>query len=179
MALTLELGGAAFGDFRWDTYYTHGPARTKLAAPGNVNAERFYAAIDAVRAPLTGSTVCRVALTAPAAFPGCVPLRSVWSHSPVAGRDKLYSRDDKLDRLLHDLDDFGINLNGTLLEGWAGPIKIALGGEYRRQGLDLSTSAPDLDVQSSTSASRRADRHECSVEQSEVVQGNPVRSKGD
>jgi outer membrane receptor protein involved in Fe transport len=44
----------------------------------------------------------------------------------------------------NDLDDFGVNLNGTLLEGWAGPIKVALGGEYRRQGLDLSTSAPDL-----------------------------------
>jgi outer membrane receptor protein involved in Fe transport len=74
LALTLGLGGAAFGDFRWDVYYTHGPARTKLATPGNINAERFYAAIDAVREPSTGSIVCRVALTAPGAFPGCVPL---------------------------------------------------------------------------------------------------------
>jgi outer membrane receptor protein involved in Fe transport len=143
LALTVGLGGGGFGDFRWDAYYIYGPARTKLATPGNVNSERFYAAIDAVRDPANGNIVCRVALTAPGAYPGCVPLNLFGPTSPSLAAME-YVQGTTSWTAQNDLHDFGLNLNGTLLQGWAGPIQLALGGEVRRQGLDLSTSVPDL-----------------------------------
>jgi outer membrane receptor protein involved in Fe transport len=45
------------------------------------------------------------------------------------------------------LDDFGANLTGTIFGGWAGPIKAAIGGEYRLAslGVDASISGSDFD----------------------------------
>jgi hypothetical protein len=41
------------------------------------------------------------------------------------------------------MDDFAANLTGTLFEGWAGPIKTAVGMEYRHQALKVVTSEPN------------------------------------
>ena len=41
------------------------------------------------------------------------------------------------------MDDFAANLTGTLYEGWAGPIKTAVGMEYRHQSLKVVTSEPN------------------------------------
>jgi iron complex outermembrane receptor protein len=143
LAVTAGLEGTAFGAFHWDAYYTHGETRTELSTPGNVNAERFYAAIDAVRDPAGGAIVCRAALAAPGAFPGCVPLDLFGASAPsqaaigyVEGTTSWTAR--------NSLDDFGANISGTVFNGWAGPLKIAVGGEYRLQALDLTTSVPDL-----------------------------------
>jgi len=42
-----------------------------------MNTRNFYAAIDSVRDPATGSIVCRVMLTNPTQFPGCQPLNVI------------------------------------------------------------------------------------------------------
>lgn len=143
-AFTVSLGleGTAFGNFPWDIYYTHGDTRTHLATPGNVNAERFYAAIDAVR-DSNGNAVCRVALTAPGAFPGCVPLNLFGADAPSAAAID-YVEGTTSWTARNRLDDFGANIAGTVFQNWAGPVKIALGGQYRLQSLDLETSVPDL-----------------------------------
>ncbi len=142
LAVTAGLEGTAFGAFHWDAYYTHGDTRTELSTPGNVNAERFYAAIDAVRDPAGGAIVCRATLVTPGAFPGCVPLNLFGPSAPstdaiayVEGTTSWTAR--------NTLDDFGANVSGTVFENWAGPVKMAVGGEYRLQGLDLTTSVPD------------------------------------
>ena len=41
------------------------------------------------------------------------------------------------------MDDFTGNLTGTLFQGWAGPIKTAVGLEYRHQSLKVVTSQPN------------------------------------
>ena len=41
------------------------------------------------------------------------------------------------------LDDLTANITGTVLDGWAGPIKAAAGMEYQSQGLSLDTTVPD------------------------------------
>jgi outer membrane receptor protein involved in Fe transport len=143
LAVTAGIEGTAFGNFHWDGYYTHGETRTRLATPGNVNAERFYAAIDAVRDPASGNIVCRAALTAPGAFPGCVPLDLFGAGAPSQAAIN-YVQGTTSWTAHNSLDDFGANIAGTLLEDWAGPVKVALGAEYRSQGLDLQTSVPDL-----------------------------------
>jgi iron complex outermembrane receptor protein len=147
MSLTAGADGTAFRSFKWDAFYTHGESRTTQAALGNVNAERLYAAIDAVRDPATGSIVCRAALIAPAAYQGCVPFNPFGVHSPSEGAIG-YVEGTTSWTARNTLDDFGANLAGTLVEGLAGPIKMALGVEYRMQGLDLGTTVPDLNFNS-------------------------------
>ena len=41
------------------------------------------------------------------------------------------------------MDDAAANLTGTIFNGWAGPIKGAVGLEYRSQGLNVTTSTPN------------------------------------
>ena len=141
-SVSLGLEGTAFGGFPWEIYYTHGDTRTHLATPGNVHAERFYAAIDAVR-DTGGNIVCRAGLTSPGAFPGCVPLNLFGPDAPSAAAIG-YVEGTTSWTARNSLDDFGANIAGTLFQNWAGPVKIAVGAEYRLQGLDLETSVPDL-----------------------------------
>ncbi|HEY4078775.1 MAG TPA: TonB-dependent receptor [Rhizomicrobium sp.] len=143
-ALSISAGanGKAWGDFTWDAYYTHGETRSQLTTNNNVNTSRFYAATDAVNDPATGKTVCNVSLTAPGAFPGCVPYNLFGSNNASqAAKDYV---DGTTSWTAHNgLDDFGANLTGTAFEGWAGPIKIAVGGEYRLASLNVDTTTPD------------------------------------
>ncbi|HEY4078789.1 MAG TPA: TonB-dependent receptor [Rhizomicrobium sp.] len=150
LSISAGLNGKAWGDFDWDTYYTHGETRTMLTSRGNVNAQRFYAAVDAVKDPTTGNTVCNVSITAPGAFPGCVPLNlfgqspTVVNGSNASAAAISYIGGPQTDWVAHNgLDDFGANITGTAFDGWAGPIKVALGAEYRLASLDVETTTPD------------------------------------
>ena len=150
-ALVVGTGftGSLGGDRIWDFNYTHGETRTQLTSRNNVDAARFFAAIDAVRDPLTGKIVCNATLTAPGAFPGCVPLNLFGqSATMVNGSNASQAALDYVGGTTwwvahNDLDDFSANATGTVLRGLAGPIKMALGAEYRLAGLSVATSTPD------------------------------------
>jgi iron complex outermembrane receptor protein len=139
---TAGLQGSLFGDFDWDAHYTHGFNRTTLTSQNNVNSMNFYAALDAVRDPSTGNTVCRVSITAPGAFPGCVPI-NLFGNGRASQAAKDFIFEDTSWQARNTLDDFGLNVTGTAFDGWAGPVKVAVGGEYRRAGLRVTTSVPD------------------------------------
>jgi outer membrane receptor protein involved in Fe transport len=136
------LQGKAFGDFDWEAYYTFGRGRTSQLTTGNVNTERLYAALDAVVDPVSGNVVCRSSVTSPGAFPGCVPLNVLGEgNASQAAID--YITGDTSWAATNTMHDLGGTLNGTLLEGWAGPIKVAAGLEYRHQTLHEITSVAD------------------------------------
>ena len=139
LAMTAGVDGKAWGDWTWDAYYTHAETRTQDTTLNNINSARFYAALDAVKDPATGNTVCNVSLTAPGAFPGCVPLNLMGENSASAAA-KAYVRGTTYWVAHNGLDDFGANLTGTLFEGWAGPIKAAVGAEYRLASLGVDTT---------------------------------------
>ncbi len=107
------------------------------------------AAIDAVRDPSTGKIVCNATLTAPSAFPGCVPLNLFGQSATVVnGSNASQAALDYVGNttwwVAHNgLDDFSANVTGTALRGWAGPVKMALGAEYRLASLTVATSTPD------------------------------------
>jgi outer membrane receptor protein involved in Fe transport len=142
VAVSAGVNGKAWGDFTWDAYYTHGDTRNQLTTTNNVNTSRFYAAIDAVKDPVSGKTVCNVSLTAPGAFPGCVPY-NLFGENNASEAAKQYVDGTTYWVAHNGLDDFGANLTGTAIEGWAGPIKIAVGGEYRLGSLNVDTTTPD------------------------------------
>jgi outer membrane receptor protein involved in Fe transport len=113
-----------------------------LLTINNMNTARFYAAIDAVTDPATGNTVCRTSLTAPGAFPGCQPLNILGQgNSTTAAQQYVFG--NTWWQAKNKMDDFTGNLTGTVFEGWAGPIKSAVGFEYRHQALKVITSEPN------------------------------------
>jgi outer membrane receptor protein involved in Fe transport len=128
-----------FGDYNWDFHYTHGQTRTNLNESNNVNAARLYAAIDAVTDPTTGNIACRVSVTAPGAFPGCVPFNFA---NPSSAAVK-YVEGTTAWTADNGLDDFGANITGTAFDDWAGPVKVAMGAEYRLASLNVSTTVPN------------------------------------
>lgn len=149
-ALAVETGleGTVFGEFAWDFNYTHGETRTQLTARNNVNTTRFYAALDAVRDP-SGNIVCNVTLIDPGAFPGCVPLNLFGQSASVvngsnASRAALDYVASNTWWVAHNgLDDFSANITGKLFDAPAGPVRMAVSGEYRLASLNVSTSTPD------------------------------------
>src|SRR3569833_1356022 len=125
LAIGAGLNGTLGDDRTWDFAYTHGETRTQLTTRNNVNTARFYAALDAVRDPATGSTVCNVTLTAPGAFPGCVPLNLFGQSATVVNGSN--ASQAALDYVAgntwwvahNGLDDFSANVSGTLWQGWS------------------------------------------------------------
>jgi outer membrane receptor protein involved in Fe transport len=142
------LKGTLFDQYNWDFTYGHGETRNSLMTRNNVNAAKFYAALDAVRDPATGNIVCNVSLTAPGAFPGCVPLNlfgqsGTQVNGSNASQAALNYVGDTTGWVAHNgLDDFSANINGTVFDGWAGPIKAAVGVEYRLASLNVTTTTP-------------------------------------
>ena len=134
--------GTVFGRFDWEAYYTHGEGRVEQVTRDNVNTENMYAAIDAVTDPRTGSTVCRVSITAPGAFPGCVPMNVLGNGAPSAAAIAYVNGVTRW-KSINTLDDFGANITGTVFDNWAGPVKMALGIEYRLQSLVETSNVTD------------------------------------
>ncbi|NWP15634.1 hypothetical protein GZA09_28050, partial [Escherichia coli] len=63
-------------------YFEHGRNRTNIRTYNNVALERLYAAADEVRDPSTNQIVCRVTLTNPGLYPGCVPINLFGAGAP-------------------------------------------------------------------------------------------------
>ena len=141
-AVSVGLKGKTWGDFSWDLHYTHGQNSVNLLTINNMNSARFYAALDAVVDPATGNTVCRSSITSPGAFPGCQPL-NILGQNQASQASQNYIFGNTSWQAKNKMDDFTANLTGTVLEGWAGPIKTAVGLEYRHQALKVTTSEPN------------------------------------
>lgn len=141
-SVTAGLTGGLFSDFTWEAYYTHGEGRTSQFTSNNTNTQRLYAALDAVRDPASGNIVCRVTLTQPGAYPGCVPINVLGVNT--ASREAIaYVNGETAWTATNTMDDIAATLTGTLVDGWAGPIKIALGGEYRHVTLRQTSTVTD------------------------------------
>ena len=137
-AATAGLSGdLGIGDIAWDIHLTRGSNTNTYVTQNNVNTAKFYAANDAVVDPASGATVCRVSLTAPGAYPGCVPLNLLGAgRASAAAMDYIF--DDTGYRAGNTMSDAAVNINGTLVEGWAGPIKFAAGAEFRKETLSMA-----------------------------------------
>lgn len=141
---TAGLSGALFEDFKWEAYYTHGEARVSSVTHDNINYPRLYAALDAVR-DASGNVVCRVDITHPGLYPGCVPLNmfGVGNQSDAA-KDYIYG--DTSWEATNTVEDVALSIAGEAFDNWAGPVATALNLEYRTQELEQTSSTNPLDV---------------------------------
>jgi outer membrane receptor protein involved in Fe transport len=140
---TTGLMGTAFEKFKWETYYTHGESRVRSRRQNNLNWSNFYAALDAVRDP-AGNIVCRVTLTNPGVFPGCQPINMFGQRNQSQlALDYIYQ--DTNFQILNKLDDVAATISGDVIQGWAGPLSVALNAEYRQQSVAQTSNATPND----------------------------------
>jgi outer membrane receptor protein involved in Fe transport len=131
------LTGSLAG-WNWDASYVHGESRVRSKVNESYN-QRLYAALDAVRDPSSGAIVCRVALTNPGRYPGCVPLNYFGAGAPSkAALDYIYL--DSKFQIINKMDIVAANISGDVAQLWAGPLAVAFGAEYREQKLDQDSN---------------------------------------
>lgn len=137
-----------FGNFDWNVHYQHAESRTVNTQVNNILAGNVLAVLDAVDTGLfagraaTGNIVCRVTLTNPTIYPGCVPLNG-FGASPASQDAALdYITGDNFNIPKFTQDTISATFSGTAFDNWAGPVRFALSGEYRSLTLDISSNTP-------------------------------------
>lgn len=142
--LTGGVKGKVGDRLTWNLTYEYGNSRMAVAQSNVLQFDKLAAAIDAVRDPATGTIVCNTSLSGNAAvrtrFAGCVPLNpfGVGAASQAAYG---YVTGISTYRAENTLNDVSGSIQGTVFEGWAGPVTAAVGGEYRDQSLNLTSNS--------------------------------------
>lgn len=130
-----------FGDkFSWKLDYTYNRSIQHVDTLNNPNARNIAAALDAVTAP-NGQIVCQVSLTASASlFPGCLPFNPFGPSAATAGVAD-YMLTTTYYTLTNELSDVNASVTGSPFSLWAGPVNVALNGEYRKMSLRNTSNA--------------------------------------
>lgn len=141
----IGLSGEIGSGWNWDVYYQYGRNdRHQFSRYSRVNTE-FQYGLDAVDEGVflggvpNGNIVCRETLMADPdpRSQGCVPMN-------LFGLDNLdqaaidYAYRPVVEDFVYDQHVIAASINGTLLEGWAGPIGAAVGAEYRSESGDVT-----------------------------------------
>ena len=138
-------------NWKWDTYYQYGRTSQNVLVTGSRVNRFFMYALDAVDQGLAttgvanGVPVCRATLRGPAnsSTPpgfeqhwnqadaaGCVPL-NILGRNTESSEAIAYAYRDATEKFNYNQHVAAFNVGGDLFQGWAGPIGVALGGEYR------------------------------------------------
>jgi outer membrane receptor protein involved in Fe transport len=141
--VTLGVEGHFHDDWSWGVSYDHANAADDVNQRDLLDNQRFFAALDAVTNPATGQTVCNVTLNPnPAisgAYAGCQPLNILNPAATPAGL--AYSEGTSTYRAVNTQDHVDASIQGNVWHVPAGQISLALGAEFRRATLDLTSNS--------------------------------------
>jgi len=147
---TFRVAGGLKGTiagWKWDLSYLHGQSRLNTVENNALNQNNFTRAVAAVNGTgaNAGKIVCAVNQSSNT-VPDCAPLNilGVGTASPEA---LAYVFGTAWQRSKIALDDVTANLQGSPFSTWAGPVSVAVGGEYRREKI-----AADVDALSTAGA---------------------------
>jgi outer membrane receptor protein involved in Fe transport len=125
-------------NWKWDTYFAHSEQDIVSETPGDRINANYAAAVDAIVDPVTGQIVCRNL----AANPGCVPYNPMGLGVNSQAAINYVVGKGHSDTLLKQ-DAFSIGTSGEPFEDWAGPVSVAVGGEWRKESVEGNASALD------------------------------------
>jgi iron complex outermembrane receptor protein len=143
-ALTGEFGGG----WSWDAAYTYGRVDGRTESRRQ-RLKEWNNAVDAVRVTpgnvgtsglALGSIVCRTTLAAPTN--GCIPI-NLFAFGISADADARYNVTEWQTRR-YEQQTASANLRGSPFHTWAGDVKVAIGGEWRRDTAVGDTDANTL-----------------------------------
>jgi iron complex outermembrane recepter protein len=126
--LDIKLGGG----YEWDSFYTHASTRQNTRQNDNVNTLKLTAALNSAVNPANGQIVCAVSLTAKAGlYPGCAPFNPFGPNAESQAAIDYVTAVTQF-RAYTTMDDVGTSITGAPVSTWAGPVNMAVSGEWRR-----------------------------------------------
>jgi outer membrane receptor protein involved in Fe transport len=134
----------SWGRYHWDVGFEHSTVTTLTDTPNGYSLPRLYAAMNAVVNPATNQVVCNAALVNPAVYGNCVPL-NLFGPSSMNQAAVNYVMQDIQNTATFVTDDATVNLTGAPVSSWAGPIDMALSGEWRRPTYKVDSNATPTD----------------------------------
>jgi iron complex outermembrane receptor protein len=140
LSVMAGLDGKFGGDWSWRLNYAGGQSIMRAKHTRNPENPHYFAAIDAVRDP-SGAIVCRVTLTNPGLYPGCVPLNILGADR--ASKEALeysFGADSQYDAR-NEQHDVAFTVTGPIFKLPAGEVNLAGGIEYRTQSLEMRSNA--------------------------------------
>ncbi len=147
------------GAWKWTVDYVYGRSILDTQVRDNVNSQRLSAALDAVQ---TGNQIACYAATqaaTAAAYANCVPLNPFGpTATSQASLDYITGTTNYSATTV--MNDISGSLSGSLLDLWAGPLGVALSGEWRKVSFIADSDATSLDFNSCTNL-----RYNCTANQ--------------
>lgn len=137
-----DLGGA-----KWAVTYTHGRSQLDTALSNVINRQKLSAALDAVSSG--GQIVCNISVTNPGLMPGCVPI-NVFGPNAASAAAIDYVTDTVNFSSVTTMDDIAGEISGSPFSTWAGPVSVALSGEWRKTSYSSKSSSTPADFVSCT-----------------------------
>jgi len=140
----IGANGKLGSNWSYDAYYQYGRTLFDTAAVNNVITANYNNAVDAVDQGLiqngaaNGNIVCRSTLTNPAN--GCVPF-NVFGTGNITQAAQNYILGEATQSTVIKQQVGAVNLRGEPFSLWAGPISVALGGEWRKE--EYTARQPD------------------------------------
>ena len=135
------------GGWNWSTDYTHGSTKLDNELSNDVDRQKLAAALDAVSS--NGNIVCNASLTN-SAYSNCVPFNPFGPTAASAAAIN-YVTDTVSYKTTTTTDDVVAQINGKVIDGWAGPITAALSGEWRRIAFRSTSSSTPANIADCTS----------------------------
>lgn len=126
------------GDFKWNIDFTYGNSTLKTDMSNVLNRQKLAYALDAVSSG--PNIVCSVTLTNPGLADDCVPL-NVFGPSAASATALGYLNDSIAFRAETRLADVSAGIVGSPFSTWAGPVNVAVSGEYRKTSFESVSSA--------------------------------------
>ncbi len=123
------------GDWSVDGAVTYGKNRYLQQLANNRIVRRFNFAADAVTA--NGQVTCRALVPGsttynPAAAAGCVPINLFGDGTPSSAA-RGYVNGTLATSTIYSQTAANLSASGSVFDTWAGPVSVAVGGEYRRE----------------------------------------------
>ncbi|GFE82883.1 TonB-dependent receptor [Steroidobacter agaridevorans] len=140
---TAGLKGS-LGEYDWGVSYVFGTTELETTLSNNINAQRLAYALDAVR-DSSGNIVCNITLTNPTLGQGCVPLNAFGPTAANAAAFDYVMQPTSFDGET-SMSDVSAYISGSPFDNWAGPVTVALSGEYRDQSFEGKSDGEPTEV---------------------------------
>lgn len=136
------ITGRLSDHLNYDVSYTYGRTDVRATKLNDRYNDRFVAALDAVRDPVTGQIVCR---SAAARAQGCLPVNTFGGNTvDPASLGYFLGSPESQARITQSVANASLTGDfGRFFELPGGPVQFAVGGEYRRE---TSRFRPDQDL---------------------------------
>jgi len=138
----LNLGGS---DWNWAIAGQISKEKQNTFNNANMDGAKAAAALDAVVNPANGQIVCRVTLTNPTAYPGCVPINVFGPTSESQAALDYVLLQTQFTRYT-TLNAVNASFAGSPFSTWAGPVQLALSGEMREATVRVNSDFQPTDL---------------------------------